>query len=79
MLAPNTEAKRIERRRARWRRWYWDDKRGVATVGVRYSGIGLNNLVRAGWLPAHREAYTDAEIAQAITELIEHGELPRRR
>ena len=78
MLAPNKETQRIERRRARWRRWYWNDKRGMAIARVQYSGVGLANLVLSGWLPSRREVYTDQEIATAISNLLEHGELPRR-
>jgi hypothetical protein len=45
---------------------------------VRYSGRGLANLIVAGWLPAHKEAYTDAEISAAISNLLETGEFPRK-
>jgi hypothetical protein len=43
---------------------------------VKYSGVGLANLIVAGWLTAHKEVYSDAEIGAAIADLIEHGNLP---
>jgi len=73
-LDPSPDA----RRRARWRRWYRNDKAGVATVRVRYRGVGLANLIVGGWLRAHDEAYTDEEISKAIGSLIEYGNLPRK-
>ena len=45
---------------------------------MRYSGVGLANLIIGGWLRAHDEAYTDEEISKAIGSLIEYGNLPRK-
>ena|SRR5215471_5404096 len=75
MLARN-EPKRLERRRARWRQWYHRDNAGIATTRVRYNGVTLAKLIVSGWLLAHREIYTDAEISAAIANLFEHGDLP---
>ena len=77
-LADELDPSPNARRRARWRRWYHNDKAGVATVRVRYSGVGLANLIIGGWLRAHDEAYTDEEISKAIGSLIEYGNLPRK-
>jgi hypothetical protein len=49
-LADELDPSPNARRRARWRRWYHSDKAGVATVRVRYSGVGLANLIIGGWL-----------------------------
>src|SRR5262249_3115103 len=77
-LADELDPSPNARRRARWRRWYHNDKAGVATVRVRYSGVGLANLIVGGWLRERDEAYTDEEISKAIGSLIEYGNLPRK-
>jgi hypothetical protein len=78
MRAP-AEADRRARARARWRRWYHDDKAGIATARVKYNGVSLAKLIMSGWLPAHKATYSDAEIAAAIADLIATGDLPPRK
>jgi hypothetical protein len=55
-LDPPADAARRAIKRARWRRWYHNDRAGVAVTRVHYSGVGLANLIVGGWLRAHDEA-----------------------
>ena len=73
---------RTRKRRAaglrRWHRWKANDRAGIAVARVHYNGIALGKLIMSGWLPAHHAVYTDEEIGRAISDLIRHGNLPRR-
>jgi len=73
---------RTRKRRAaglrRWHRWKANDRAGIAVARVHYNGVALGKLIVSGWLPAHHAVYTDEEIASAISDLIRHGNLPRR-
>src|SRR5262245_44829539 len=76
---PHPDAAKRACARARYQRWAANDRAGVAVTRVRYSGVGLANLIVAGWLTAHDHAYTEAEIGGAIADLIEHGNLPPKQ
>jgi len=73
---------RTRKRRAaglrRWHRWKANDRAGIAVARVHYNGVALGKLIVSGWLPAHHAVYTDEEIGRAISDLIRHGNLPRR-
>jgi hypothetical protein len=52
--------------------------RGHRCGDVHYGSVGLAKLIVAGWLPRHPDDfYTSAQIGAAISDLIEHGDLPR--
>jgi hypothetical protein len=80
-MKPTSSA--LRRRRAagrqRWRRWRDRRRRGCAVCAAEYSGVALGKLILAGWLPRRPDdLYRPQEIARAVTDLIAHGDLPRK-
>jgi hypothetical protein len=73
----------LRRRRAsgrrRWRRWADRRRRGRAVCLAEYDGAGLGKLILAGWLERRPDdLYLPQEIARALADLLEHGDLPRK-
>ena len=63
--------------RARWHRWADRRRAGRATCPVEYDGAGLGKLILKGWLP-RSDTYSSEAIGRAVTDLIAHGDLPRK-
>ena len=62
--------------RQRWHRWAARRRAGRATCRFEYDGAGLGKLILKGWLP--RSEYSPEAIGRAVTDLIAHGDLPRK-
>ena len=63
--------------RARWHRWADRRRAGRATCRFEYDGAGLGKLILKGWLP-RSDTYSSEAIGRAVTDLIAHGDLPRK-
>jgi hypothetical protein len=63
------EARRLELRRARDRRWRRREAAGRCCVTVEIDDAVVDLLVRARWLEP-REVFTRAELAGAITRML---------
>jgi hypothetical protein len=78
----NPETPDLAQRRAagrqRWHKWAARRRAGRATCPVEYDGAVLGKLVLKGWLP-RSDTYSPKAIGRAVTDLIAHGDLPRRK
>ena len=64
--------------RVRDRRHYARRRRNAAVCRVEYNGRTLGRLITLGWLP-EREVIPSEMVADAIMELLDQEELPRRK
>jgi len=76
---PMTSSDRSRRAagRTRWHRWAARRRAGRATGRFEYDGAALGKLILAGWLP-RSDTYSPEAIGRAVTDLIAHGDLPRK-
>ena len=85
MLAPGPPKRRRHRTsaakraagRVRWRKWAARRRAGRATCPVEYDGVALGKLILKGWLPPS-DTFSPEAIGRAVTDLIAHGDLPRK-
>ena len=63
--------------RTRWHRWAVRRRAGRATGRFEYDAASLARLIVAGWLP-RSDTYSSEAIGRAVTDLIAHGDLPRK-
>jgi hypothetical protein len=70
-------ARRRAAGRQRWHKWAARRRLGRATGRFEYDAASLARLIVAGWLPRSDTCSPEA-IGRAVTDLIAHGDLPRK-